>query len=516
MSPSRRRPHLVVEDVRFELPDGRLLLRVPRLGVGNERIGLVGANGSGKSTLLRLLAGEIAPAEGRLARPRHVALVRPARLAAAGGTVARALGVERSADPTVHSSLVALGLSHVPLDRAVTDLSGGELVRLAIAAGLASDPDVLLLDEPTNDLDRESREVVRTLVSRWSRGLVIASHDRALLGAVDRIVAIEAGETRDYGGPWDEYQTQLMGQHAAAEREHGNAVAEAERARRKVQEVRERQSRRNAAGRRTRATGSQPRLVLNARREQSQRTGARLGDVAERSLADAQARVREAAARRRARAALEVEMPPSGLAGGTTVIALDDVTVGPATDVPLLRGVALALRGPDRIALAGPNGSGKTTLLRLVAGLVAPIRGSVRRGVPLERVTFLDQRARLLDVGATVAEAFARHHPDLEAMQVRAALARFHFRADAALKPVAALSGGERMRAALACVMAGPLVPQCLVLDEPNNHLDLEHLEGLEAALRGYDGALVVASHDETFLEAIGIARVVDLTRWRG
>lgn len=517
MSSRPKRLHLTADRLGYELPDGRRLLHVPRLGVGDERIGLVGPNGSGKSTLLRLLAGEISPHAGRLTRARRVALVRPRALTVQVGTVAEALGIGIDSPATAmsHVSLVALGLGHLPPERLVRDLSGGELVRLAIAAALATDPDLLLLDEPTNDLDRESREAVRRLVSRWTRGLVIASHDRALLGVVDRIIAIEAGETREYGGAWDVYEARRQQERDAAERALGNAAAEAARAKRRVQEVRERQARRNAAGRRTRDTGSQPKLVLNARREQSQRTGARLGEVAERTLADARSRVREAAARRLARATLEVELPASGLAAGTTVIALEEVSVGPVAQMPMLRDIGMVIRGPERVALVGPNGSGKTTLLRLIAGLLAPLGGGLRRGVPVERTTFLDQHAEVLRAGGTVAEAFASHHPLLEPTQVRAALARFRFRADAALTPVAVLSGGERMRAALACVMAGAQAPQCLVLDEPSNHLDLEHLEGLEAALRSYDGALVVASHDETFLAAIGIERTIDVSCWR-
>lgn len=508
---------LALDDVRFDLPDGRVLLRVPRLGVDRERVGLIGPNGSGKSTLLRLLAGELAPHAGHVVRPSLVVLARPTVPHPVGTTVGDALGGVGSpaAQHAAHRALTALALSHLPLDRPVHDLSGGERVRLSIAAGVSAQPELLLLDEPTNDLDAAGRRAVRALVARWRHGLVIASHDRALLRGVDRIVAIERGVLREYGGGWDEYAAQRAREDEAAEREHGNAAAAAARAKRKAQDVHERQARRDAAGRRSRDTGSQPRLVLNARREQSQATGARLGEMADRAVDDAQARLRAAAQRRLERTALEVEIPASGLAAGTVVVSLDAVSVGPRPHLPLLRDVHLTVRGPERIALTGPNGSGKTTLLHLVAGHLSPQAGAVRRGVPVGRVAFLDQHARLLDAGGTVLDAFAGLHPQLAPEGARAALARFHFRATEALKPVASLSGGERMRAALACVLAGAVVPQLLVLDEPNNHLDLEHLAGLEAALRSYDGAILVSSHDEAFLEAIGVERTESVSRWR-
>ena len=121
----------------------------------------------------------------------------------------------------------------------------------------------------------------------------------------------------------------------------------------------------------------------------------------------------------------------------------------------------------------------------------------------------------MLGTGGTVRDVFMKYHALLDQTAVRSALARFHFRADAANQPVSTLSGGERMRAALACVLAGEMAPQCLILDEPTNHLDLESIEGIEATLRGYDGAILIASHDEAFLTAIGAGRREDVRQWR-
>jgi ATPase subunit of ABC transporter with duplicated ATPase domains len=537
---SAARPTLLIDGVSLALPDGRPLLAIPRLAVGNERVGLIGPNGSGKSTLLRLIVGDIVPADGHVARPARVAFARQRAVAALGATVAHGLGLAdvlaalARADAGLATTpdlatigdawdaperalavLDSVGLGHLPLTRAITDISGGEATRLAIAAQMITEPDLLLLDEPTNDLDQPSRRVVESLIGRWTRGLIVATHDRALLQRVDRIVAIERGALRTYGGGWELYHEQREVERAAALRAAANAEAEAQRARRHAQDVRERQARRDAAGRRTRDTGSQPKLVLNAKRERSEGTSGRLNDATARLVSAAEARRREAAVLAQSHEGMTVTLPSCGLAAGTVVIALQDVTAGPTPDVPLLRGVSLTVRGPERVALVGPTGVGKSTLLRLIAGYSTPLSGTVSRGVPLRRVAFLDQHATLLDVGETVLDAFVAQHPQCDINAARAALARFHFRADAALQPVKSLSGGERIRAALACVMAGDDVPQCLVLDEPSNHLDLDHLEGLEAALRAYDGALVVASHDEALLEAIGVTRYEEVGRWR-
>jgi ATPase subunit of ABC transporter with duplicated ATPase domains len=201
---------------------------------------------------------------------------------------------------------------------------------------------------------------------------------------------------------------------------------------------------------------------------------------------------------------LSVVLPPSGLPAGKTVLRIDEASAGFVPGRPVLRNLSFAVVGPERIAVTGANGSGKTTLLSLLTGRLAPERGTVRVMVPL---AMLDQKVGLLDPAASIRDNFRRLNPDTDENACRAALARFMFRADAALQTVASLSGGQMLRAGLACVLGGPAPPQLLMLDEPTNHLDIESIEAVEAGLRAYDGALVIASHDEAFLDAVGITR---------
>ena len=164
------------------------------------------------------------------------------------------------------------------------------------------------------------------------------------------------------------------------------------------------------------------------------------------------------------------------------------------------------MTGPERVAVTGPNGAGKTTLIRLAVGELAPASGRVSLGV---RAAVLDQKTAMLRDDETLVAAFRRLNPTAGDNAARAALARFLFRNVAGDKPVGSLSGGERLRAALACVLCADAPPQLLILDEPSNHLDLDSLAAIEAALRGYDGAILVVSHDRDFLEAIGVVREI-------
>lgn len=541
------RPYLTADALCVTLPDGSPLLSLPSFGLGNERVGLIGPNGSGKSSLLRVLAGSEQPAKGHLVRPARIGLVQQLHTPHAHHTVAHALGIAetlaaltrletgvadeadlmRAADAwdlperTAHA-LEALGLGTLPLDRPLRAVSGGEATRLALAAQQLNAPDVLLLDEPTNNLDAEARAAVHRFIAEWPRGLLVASHDRALLDVVDRLLWIEHGVAHLFGGNWHAFAAQRATEHAAVVREAANATAELARTRRHAQSVHERQARRDGAGRRARDTGSQPKLVLNARRESAQTTGARLDDALDQRLRQASARVAAARARLIERDRLRMTFPTSGLAAGTVVLSLRNACIGFDAQQPLVRALSLDVVGPARLAIEGPNGAGKSTLLRVLAGAQPLLDGALHRGVPLHDVAYLDQHVRLLDVGITVRDAFATRHPTAERNAVHAALARFRFRATAADQAITTLSGGERLRAALACVLGGPTVPRALLLDEPTNHLDLEHLEALEAALRAYDGALVVVSHDAAFLEALGLTDRVQLApppqraRWLG
>ena len=158
--------------------------------------------------------------------------------------------------------------------------------------------------------------------------------------------------------------------------------------------------------------------------------------------------------------------------------------------------------------MTGPNGAGKSTLLHLFAGDLAPTAGTVERPV---RGVLLDQEAAILNPDETLIEAWRLLNPEGTANDAHAALARFLFRNTSAHRKAGELSGGERLRAALACVMTGLNPAQLLILDEPTNHLDLDSVAAVEAALAAYDGALVVVSHDPDFIDAIGIERVVAL-----
>jgi ATPase subunit of ABC transporter with duplicated ATPase domains len=492
------------------------------LVIGPGRTGLIGLNGSGKSALLRLIAGELTPAKGAVSVVGELGYV-PQNVTLAGTRVDEALGIvgvraavaaieagdaseenfarvgsDWDAEERARATLDRLGLTHVPLDRPIGELSGGESVLLCLAAQFLRRPAVLLLDEPTNNLDLDARHRLYDAVGSWAGTVVLVSHDRDLLGQVDQIAELRAGEVRWFGGNLTAYEEALAVEQAAAERTVRAAAAEVRRQKRDLAETRVKLDRRVRYGQKMQDTARMPPIVANARKRQAQVSAGKLRNTQIERLDEAAKRLTDAEEAIRDDSQIRIGLPATAVPAGRTVLTLAglEVTCGARAE--------LIVRGPERIALAGRNGAGKTTLLRTITGLLPPVAGEVMLAVPAR---YLPQRLDILDPELTVVENVAKAAPAATVNRIRAQLARFLFRGRRADQRVATLSGGELFRAALASLLLAEPAPQLLLLDEPTNNLDMASVRQLSGALRSYQGALIVASHDVPFLRELGITR---------
>ncbi len=525
-------PHsITLSKITWATPDGHTLLSNLDLTFGSERAGLVGRNGVGKTTLLKLVTGALVPQAGSIAVDGTLGILRQSVQVGPEETVASLFGIvealdllgraERGeasgdeltgADWTLETRLAA-ALARVGLDAEpqtlLAALSGGQRTRAALAALVFRAPDFLLLDEPTNNLDRDGRRAVIDMLAGWRAGAVVVSHDRELLETMDAIVELTTlGATR-YGGNWSAYRERKRLELSAAHRDLADAEKHAGEVARTMQAIAERKAHKDSAGRRKKARGDLPRIVLGGMKRRAEATSGANARLAESRQAQADEALASARERIEILQPLTVSVPPTHLPPGRTVLRMEGVTAGYLPERPVIRDLAFTMTGPERVAVTGPNGSGKTTFLALVTGALPPWAGCVRRFTDF---AMLDQRVSLLDPALSIRDNFRRINPGADENACRAALARFMFRADAALQVAGSLSGGQLLRAGLACVLGGGTPPPLLILDEPTNHLDIDSIEAVEAGLRAYDGALLVVSHDEPFLEAVGIDRRLALS----
>ncbi|MDA8295586.1 MAG: ABC-F family ATP-binding cassette domain-containing protein [Actinomycetota bacterium] len=424
-----------------------------------ERLGVVGINGTGKSTLLRVLSGLIAPEGGRVLRGRG------ARIGYVGqeeplppGRVREVVGGGWEGE----AALGRLGMGGT-LEDDVRTLSGGQRKRVALARVLVHEAELLVLDEPTNHLDLAAVAWLERRLSCFKGGLVLVSHDRHLLDRLTtRMVELDRGRGYVHEGGYSAYL------EAKAVREEQSATAEATRrnlARRELAWLR------RGAPARTRKSKAR----IDAATELIERRP------------DAPARS----------AGIDLALGTTRL--GDDVISCAGVAyTHPGSDRPVVSAVDLELDRRERLAIVGPNGSGKTTLLDLLAGRREPSAGRIERGATVA-LGYYDQHGAELDPALRVREVVAGPHRAPGSPEDVALMERFWFAGELAFAPVGTLSGGERRRLQLLVMLADR--PNVVLLDEPTNDLDLDTIRIVEDFFDDWPGALVVVSHDRTFLE---------------
>jgi len=522
--------HISLDQVGVSTPEGRALFENLTLAIGAERIGLVGRNGSGKSTLLRLVAGRGEPSSGvinvsgrigelaqrwpddtiTLAEALGVAdgLARLERLAHGEGLADDMAEADWTLEHRVAETLAKVDLPERDLARKISGFSGGERTRIAIARLWLEAPDILLLDEPTNNLDAPGRAAILALIDEWRGAALVASHDRDLLEHVDRIVELTPVGVSVFTGGWSAFAAAREARRAEAAGALDKAESDLRRVKDQVQLQREMKQRKDAAGKAGRFAAGQSKMMLDFKQDRAEASQGAANRLAGRQLSEANEALDKAKARFEILVPLNVVAPSVNLPSQKLVLAFEDVTAEAGGRV-LFGPLSIKVTGPERIHIAGSNGAGKSTLLRLIAGERAPASGSIRR---LDgRIAMLDQHADALDPSQTLLANMRAANPELNDNDAYAALARFAFRNKKAHQIVSTLSGGERLRAALSVLLAASEPPQLLLLDEPTNHLDIDSIEVIERALIGYDGALIVVSHDPAFISNIGCKREIAL-----
>ena len=474
-----------------------------------ERWGVIGRNGTGKTTLFRLITGDLAPSKGTVARQSGLTLSLLGQhrdfgdattvWAAAAGPFADLLALEQSLSdqahalaevsdeaamtrygrdlerfereggytiaPRVDAVLQGLGFDAAKArTQGLEQLSGGERGRVGLARQLVAPSDILLLDEPTNHLDLETTRWLEEYLRETDRTVVLVSHDRAFLAAVvDHVLHFEGGSAAPYTGGYEAFITQREERRLAQQRAFDKQQ--------KVISAQVDYIARNLAGQNTKQAKGRRKLL------------ARLPRLSSPVGSDGVMSLRLEIAER----------------GGDQVAVLDNVTISVPGRTLIDKFSGRLMRG-DRLGILGPNGSGKSTLLKALVGERAPEVGELKVGNSIS-VSYYDQNLGQVPLDVTLYSVIEELRPKWERRMIQGHLGRFGFSGDEVQRKAVTLSGGERARVALAMLMLSQA--NLLVLDEPTNHLDVETIEILEDAIEGFEGTVIIVSHDRAMLRAL-------------
>ena len=504
----------------------------------NEKVAVVGKNGIGKSLLMQLMVGKLDGYDGEIIKNNANISYFPQKFNELNfSSVADVFGLEKQvislkkvddncADiedyenldgnwdcmDKIKDKMKFFGLDF-DLMRDFSTLSGGEKVKLILSSIIDMHSNFLVLDEPTNNMDYGSKKYLYDFVRNWNGGLILASHDRELLNLVDRTIELRMVGMKDtklfsYGGNYDYWKQQKELEKLALENEYNNSIKKIKHAKAELQNEREMKDRKKKEGKKmfgekARSSKKNAGLIIMAAESKRGQLAKQCNNRVERKEKEVQ------------------ELSDKLEIGNKIYFKFADTKFKNKNLIEIsglnffygkkqiFNDFELLLKSGDRIAINGKNGSGKSTLLNIIMKKINDFRGNVR--INANNIAYLDQNCDFLISGGTILENMRLNNNDISEEKCRKVLAEFLFRTDDVFKRVADLSGGERLRVALACVFGGDDIPELILLDEPTNNMDLESIEILENILKQYTGGLVVVSHDKIFRRNININKEVNL-----
>ena len=488
----------------------------------HDKTALIGRNGAGKTTLIRIILGELRADEGDVILPKDVTvgyLSQHQDMEGDRGIYDTVIDVKRdllevesrlreveeemkhlagdalteaykeyerlnhrfeqengyALRSEVTGIIKGLGFSEEEFDKPVSQLSGGQKTRVALARILLSSPKLLILDEPTNHLDMASIAWLEGYLAQYRGAVLVVSHDRYFLNRiVNRVVEIEHNRSMTYLGNYDEFYEKKAQVREAERRRYVNQQREIKHQEEVIAKLR-----------------SFNREKSIKRAESREKMLEKIERV-EKPLAEEQG--------------MRIRLVPR-IESGKDVLTVTGLTKS-FPGKPLFHDISFLIKKGERVALLGENGTGKTTMLKIIRGLLPADAGTIREGAKVS-IGYYDQEQQNFNESNTVFGEISDDHPNMNNTEIRNTLALFLFTGEDVFKPISALSGGERGRLSLVKLMLSEA--NFLLLDEPTNHLDITSKEILEEALRSYEGTVFYVSHDRYFVDKTA-TRILDLT----
>ncbi|MDR1880700.1 MAG: ATP-binding cassette domain-containing protein [Tannerellaceae bacterium] len=527
---------ITLHGVYYAHPDKETLFRNISFTVNKgQKVALIGNNGSGKSTLLRIIAGDIAPSAGEVAcpstpyyMPQHFGQYN--RL-----TIAQALRIERKVaalqailqgeasavnfalldeDWTIEersrAALDAWGLGHLSLHQPMETLSGGEKTKVFLAGIQIHTPSVILMDEPTNHLDIGGREKLYAFIHSSRDTLLVVTHDMTLLHQMPFIYELSRSEITAYGGDYAFYKEQKALQVNALQA----SLDEKEKALRKVRktarEAIERKQREGIRGEKRNEKRGIPRIVMHQLKSDAENSASKLQKAHDGKIDTLKEDIKQIQSALPDSRLMKLNLHTPPLHKGKVLVTAKEIDFRYGEEKLWTNPLSFQIRSGDRLSVKGKNGSGKTTLLRIITGGLEPQTGEITRSA--FRYIHIDQEYSIIQNRLTLIEQLEQFNTSrLQDHELKTLLNRFLFPYTVWDKSCANLSGGEKMRLLLCCLLVGDHAPEMLLLDEPSNNLDIQSAEILTSVVKAYEGTVVAVSHDLRFLQEVGVRSVIEL-----
>lgn len=528
-------PRLITQHLSYTIPNTTVRFDDLNLSFEKRRYGLIGDNGVGKTTLLQLLVGYLKPHTGHVLlsgtaaycpqfiedSQQYLSVIEMLGIQEKWHALQRLkAGKIREGDLEIIGDgwgleteveilfqRLELPMSH--LNDCFNALSGGQKTKVLLAKSMLGSSDFILLDEPTNHLDSASKQLLIEWINHRHHGFIIVSHDRSLLNNMDETIEITTKGLHVFGGNYDFYEAQKNLLQEGLKHDIALAEKKLKQFESSIQETREKHQQRQKKGKLLRKKGKVDKLTANSMQGRSDKTQSRNSILSRQRTEQAKENLKKAKAHLEIKTSIHADLLATHVPNQKNVLTIENLQFAYMNHISLFKDFNLTITGPERIALIGDNGCGKSTLIRLIRGLIAPVKGKIEYHVKPVRI--LDQQCDFLIPSLNLVENFQQLNENITIQDAYTALASMQFRNTDAEKKVIHLSGGERIRAGLAISLLSNIPPQLIILDEPTNHLDLRSIKAIEAVLSAYQGAMIVISHDNNFLNNIRITRRVCL-----
>lgn len=524
---------LTAYDISFiQLNKEKLFERINFSINEHEKVALIGNNGIGKSTLLKIFSGLYMPSCGKVHSttqpyylPQHYGQYNDYTIAEAlkidtklnalqnilkGNISNNSLAALNEDWHIEHRSIEALkhwSLSHLTLGQRMDSLSGGEKTKVFLAGIMIHNPAIVLLDEPTNHLDIHSRKALYNFIKTSEKTFVIVSHDRALLDMLNPIYELYKNKILSYGGNYSFYMIQKEAELNSLKHKLKEKKKALQAAKKTAREALERKNRIDARGTK-KHKGNIPPVMMHQLKNKAEKSSSKLKGIHSEKIEDISKDISRFRKELPDIDEMKMNFENALTYKGRIFVNAQDINFIYKSkniwDTPL----KFQIRSGERINVEGKNGSGKTTLIKLILGDLQPSSGKINRSK--FRAVYVDQEYSLIDGNLSIYEqAQIFNDGALQEHDIKIQLSRYLFNRESWTKPCNALSGGEKMKLALCCLMISNKAPDIFALDEPTNNLDIQNIEILTSAVKNYNGTIIVVSHDIQFLKEIGINRKI-------